>query len=117
MMYFCIMDSTRQLKIGRLLQKDIGEILQREPSFRGGALITVTKVNVTSDLSLARVNLSIFATQDKSAVLKIVESHSQEIRHKLGQRIRHQVRIIPELQFFIDDTLDQMERIDELLKQ
>lgn len=117
MMYFCIMDSTRQLKIGRLLQKDIGEILQREPSFCGGALITLTKVNVTSDLSLARVNLSIFATQDKEAVLKIVESHGQEIRHKLGQRIRHQVRIIPELQFFIDDSLDQMERIDELLKQ
>lgn len=115
--YLCTMDSTRQQKIGRQIQKDLGEIVQRTPSVTAGALVTITRVNVTSDLSLARVNLSIFGGPDKETVLNTIKEHKSELRYQLGQRIRNQVRIIPELQFFIDDSLDVIERIDNLLKQ
>lgn len=111
------MDSTRQQKIGRQIQKDLGEIVQRTPAVTAGALVTITRVNVTSDLSLARVNLSIFGGPDKETVLSTIKEHKSELRYQLGQRIRNQVRIIPELQFFIDDSLDIIERIDNLLKQ
>ncbi|HAQ65773.1 MAG TPA: 30S ribosome-binding factor RbfA [Bacteroidales bacterium] len=111
------MDSTRQQKIGRQIQKDLGEIIQRSPAVTAGALVTITRVNVTSDMSLARVNMSIFGGPGKEEVLKIIKEHKNELRYELGQRIRNQVRIIPELQFFIDDSLDIIERIDNLLKQ
>lgn len=115
-MYLCTMDSTRQQKVGRQIQKDLGEIIQRNPALTAGALVTITRVNVTPDLSIARVNLSIFGGAGKDAVLNLMKEHKGELRYELGQRIRNQVRIIPELQFFIDDTLDRLERIDELLK-
>ncbi|MCF8369571.1 MAG: 30S ribosome-binding factor RbfA [Bacteroidales bacterium] len=110
------MESTRQNKISRLLQKDLGEIFQIEfkNSFKG-AMITVTKVYVTSDLSLAKVYLSLFATTDKEALLQDIIKHGKEIRYKLGKRIGKQVRAIPELQFFRDDSLDYIENIEKLL--
>lgn len=111
------MDSTRQQKVGRQIQKDLGEIIQRTPSITAGALVTITRVNVTSDLSLARVNLSIFGGQGKDEVIARMREHKNELRFELGQRIRNQVRIIPDLQFFIDDSLDVIERIEDLLKQ
>jgi ribosome-binding factor A len=111
------MESTRQNKISRLIQKEMGELLQQSAQLFPGAMITVTRVNVTPDLSLARVNVSIFATDNKESVLKSLDKHSRELRFLLGKRIHNQVRIIPELQFFIDDTLDYLEKIDNLLKQ
>jgi len=75
----------------------------------------VTKVNVTSDLSIARVYVSLFTTKDKNEILKLVKLHSKEIRFKLGQRIGRQVRVIPELQFYLDDSLDYIENIEKLL--
>ena len=112
------MDSTRQNKVSRLLQKDLGEIFQRELiNVFGKAMITVTKVHVTSDLSLAKTYLSLFATSDKEALLASIQKHSGEIRYKLGKRIGKQVRVIPELQFYLDDSLDYIENIEKLLDE
>jgi ribosome-binding factor A len=112
------MDTTRQNKISRLLQKDLSEIflLEFKNSFPG-ALITVTKVRVTSDLSIAKVYLSIFATASKDTVLLKIKEHSKEVRHLLGNRIKNQLRVVPNLEFYIDDSLDYLENIENLLKQ
>ena len=110
------MDSTRQLKFGRLIQKEIGELFQREgKNFYGSSFITVTTVRVTPDLSIARIHVSTFH-ENGEAVLKKLNSHRKEIRHKLGDRIRNQARIIPELEFYIDDSLDYVEKIDKIMK-
>lgn len=112
------MEANRQQKINKLLQKDLGEIFQMEmPGYFPGVMITVSYVRVTSDLSLARVNLSLFPTKDKEGVLKQIKAKTKEIRLALGKRVRNQLRIVPQLQFFIDDSIDRMERIEELLAQ
>ena len=112
------MESTRQLKISRLIQKDLGEIFQRESkNLFNGAMITVTKVHVTPDLTIAKVYLSLFATKDKSGLLKLVQLHGREIRFKLGKRIAKQIRVIPELFFYEDDSLDYIENIEKLLDE
>ncbi|MFA6924089.1 MAG: 30S ribosome-binding factor RbfA [Bacteroidales bacterium] len=112
------MATTRQNKVARLIQKNLSEIFQQESiNYCRGSMITVTKVNVTPDLSIARTNLSIYGTSDKSALLKIVKDDTKEIRHKLAVRIKNQVRIIPNLEFFIDDSLDYIENIEKLLKK
>jgi len=109
------METQRQEKIARQIQKDMGEILQRRSPEFNNAMITVTKVYVTKDLSLARVYISLFATKDKRSTLQIIRDNISEIRYDLGNRIRHQVRKIPELEIFEDDSLDYIDRIDELL--
>lgn len=111
------MESNRQLKLARQVQKDIGEIFEQE--LRGvfaGALITVTKVSVTRDLSIARVHLSLYGVKDKKELLEKVRNHKSELRYHLGTRIRKQVRIVPELEFFEDDSLDYIDNIERLLK-
>jgi len=111
------MESTRQQKIARLVQKETGLIFQQESrELCRGALVTVTKANITSDLSVARIYLSLFATTDKKGLLDHIRQHGKEIRHHLGNRVHTQLRIIPELQFFLDDSLDYIEKIDDLLK-
>jgi ribosome-binding factor A len=116
LIYFCTMDTTRQQKVSRLLQKDLGEIFQREvSSFSAGAMITVTKVHVTKDLSIAKIYLSLFATSDKQKLLEEIKFHAGEIRYKLGRKIGKQVRVIPELHFYLDDSLDYIENIEKLL--
>ena len=112
------MESTRQLKVGRLIQKDISPIIQRltKDNFPG-TLVTVTKVNVTPDLSKARVNMSIFGKAEKAEYISYVKSVTSEIRFELGNLIRNQLRIVPILEFFNDDTLDYIENIDKLLKK
>jgi ribosome-binding factor A len=110
------MDSTRQQKVSKLLQRDLGEIFQREGNnLAKGALITVTKVHITPDLSVAKVYLSLFATENKEGLLEVIQSHTRDIRYKLGQRIGRQVRVVPELQFYLDDSLDYIENIERLL--
>lgn len=110
------MESTRQNKISRLLQKDLGEIFQFEGrSIAGKAMVTVTKVSVTPDLSIARVYLSIFAAPDKKEVLENVRKHTSEVRYKLGNRVGKQLRKVPALEFFEDDSLDYIENIEGLL--
>ena len=114
--YFCIMESTRQSKVSRLIQRDIGDIFQREGrDLFSNAMITVTKVSVTRDLSLAKVYLSLFTTGDKPGLLETIRKHTGEIRYKLGKRIGKQVRIVPDIQFFMDDSLYYIENIQKLL--
>ncbi len=111
------MESKRQSRINKLLQKDIGEILQQDTQglFRG-IMLTVTKVQVTPDLTLAKIYVSIFASNDNQATLNSLRKHAGEIRYQLSQRIKHQLRAVPELQFYMDDSLDYIENIDNLLK-
>ena len=114
--YFCIMESTRQNKISRLIQKELGDIFQREGgNLFSSSMITVTKVSVTRDLSMAKVFLSLFTTGSKPELLEAIKGHTGEFRYKLGKRIGKQVRIIPEIHFFIDDSLDYIENIEKLL--
>lgn len=111
------METKRQLKISSLLQRDLSVIFQQEVKHLAkGALITVTKVIVSPDLSLAKVYLSIFGVADKSAKVKEIGKHMREIRGILGVKVRHQLRAIPELHFYLDDSLDYIENIDNLLK-
>jgi ribosome-binding factor A len=110
------METTRQHKISRLIQKDLSDIFQRESkTLFHGAMITVTKVHVTSDLSIAKIYLSLFATRDKNGLINDIKLHTREIRFKLGRRIAHQIRVVPDLHFFMDDSLDYIEKIEKLL--
>ncbi len=112
------METTRQQKVARLLQKEIAEIFQTETHLiHDQSLITVTRVSISKDLSVARVCVSIFSTKDKKLTMSYIEEKSKEIRYKLGQRIKNQLRIVPELTFILDDTLDYLENIDNLLKK
>lgn len=112
------METIRQSKVSRLLQKEIGEIIQQEQrGLYGNSMITVTRVTVTKDMMLARVFVSLFATKDKKELFDLVKLNTAEIRRLLAIRIRHQLRAVPDLEFIHDDTLDYIDHIDELLKQ
>lgn len=112
------METHRQKKIGQLLQQDLVDILQGEVRKNGilNLVITVSKVSVTSDLSIAKVYLSIFPSAEGPALLKAIQTNQPLIRHDLAQRVRHQLRKVPLLQFYIDDSLDYLEGIDQALK-
>ncbi|MBQ7540496.1 MAG: 30S ribosome-binding factor RbfA [Bacteroidaceae bacterium] len=111
------MESTRQQRIERLLQKELSEIFQRQTQMMHGILVTVSKVRISPDLSICKVYLSIFPSERGEEFLKNIKYHVRELRYNLGERVRHQLRIIPELKFFIDDSLDYIDHIDELLKK
>jgi ribosome-binding factor A len=112
------METLRQQKVSKQIQKELGSLFQRTGSsiWGPGALVTVTKVTVTKDLQLARVHLSIFGAGSKQDVMKHVHDKGNEIRFQLGKDMRHQLRVIPVLEFFEDDSLDYIENIDRLLK-
>jgi len=110
------MESTRQKKISRLVQKELAEILrQKTPELANGRMITVTTVRVSPDLALARVYLSIFPSGESEQVMDTIKTSAGKIRYGLGQKIRKQMRVVPELAFFLDDSLDYIENIDSLL--
>jgi len=111
------METTRQQKIARMLQKELGEIFLLYARQIQGTLITVTAVRVSPDLGIARAHLSIFPSDKANAVLAQVNADTKAIRFDLGKRVRHQLRIVPELFFHNDDSLDYLENIDHLLKQ
>lgn len=111
------MSSTKQNKVARLIQRELGDIFQKKSrSMFDGKMITVTVVRISPDLQIAKAYLSIFPNEDKESTLQLVRDKVKEVRYELGNRIRHQVRKIPELRFFIDDSLDYIENIDNLLK-
>ncbi len=110
------MESTRQKKVSRLLQKELGQIIQQRSLELGGKMITVTTVRISPDLSVAKIYLSIFPAKETDKTLLAVKEIIPQIRHELGNKVRHQLRIVPELAFFIDDSLDYIEKIENLLK-
>ena len=111
------MQETRQNKIARLLQKELAEIFQSQTRMMRGVMVSVTRVKVSPDLSICTAHLSIFPSNKGEELLRNINANEKSISYELGKRIRNQVRIIPELRFFIDDSLDYIERIDELLKK
>lgn len=111
------METTRQNKIARLIQKEISNIFLGMTRQMQGTLVTTTNVRVTPDLSIARIYLSIFPTEKSAELLEFINSKSASIRYDLSQRTRHQLRTVPELNFYLDDSLDYIEHIDELLKK
>ncbi len=111
------MQETRQNKVSRLLQKELAEIFQSQTRQMKGVLVSVTKVRISPDLSICTAYLSIFPSEKGSELLDNIKASEKTIRYELGKRVRNQLRIIPELRFFIDDSLDYSEHIDELLKK
>ncbi|MGB6153333.1 MAG: 30S ribosome-binding factor RbfA [Pricia sp.] len=112
------METQRQKKIAGVIQEDIADILQRSAIDGGmtGTLISVTKVSVPTDLSLAKVYLSIFPNKNAAEIMEGITSNQPLIKHELAQRTRHQLRRVPELSFFLDDSLDYIENIEKSLK-
>jgi len=111
------MQETRQNKIARLLQKELSVIFQEQTRSMHGVMVSVTRTKVSPDLSICTAYLSIFPSERGQELLQNIEKNQQQIRYTLGQRVRYQLRIVPELRFFIDDSLDYIDRIDQLLKQ
>ncbi|VXB43266.1 Ribosome-binding factor A [Flavobacterium sp. 9AF] len=111
------METNRQKKIGALLQNDLVDILQGEIRKNGisNLVISVSKVNVTSDLSIAKVFLSIFPTDKSAEILDAIKTNTPLIKHDLSQRVKNQLRKVPNLIFYIDDSLDYIEKIDNAL--
>lgn len=110
------MDSTRQIKFSRQIQKDLAEIFQKDPShYFGSSLGTITNVSVSPDLGLARVYLSIFPIDQAKKVFENLDEIKSEIRFKLGKKIGSRVRIVPEIAFFHDDTEEKASKIDKLI--
>jgi len=112
------METTRQKKVSKLLQKDVAEILQKKVKNEGnyGILVSVTKVSVTVDFSLAKVFLSVFPSEMSKQILDEVVKMSSRIRHEVAQKAKKQLRKVPELLFFLDDSLDYIEKIEDSLK-
>ena len=111
------MQETRQNRIARLLQKELATIFQSQTRMMHGVLVSVTRVRVSPDLSICTSYLSIFPSEKGEELLKNINANEKQIRYELGRRVHNQLRIIPELRFFIDDSLDYIEHIDNILKQ
>jgi ribosome-binding factor A len=112
------MESQRQQKVSRLLQKEMGDYFQQNSrEILPGKLITVTVVRVSPDLGVAKVYLSIFPLKEDEDPIESIQAHASKIRNEIGQKIRNQVRAIPEFVYYLDDSLDYIDRIDNLLKE
>lgn len=110
------MESTRQAKIARLLQKELSEIFRKQTAKLRGVLVSVSTVRVSPDLSIARAYLSVFPSDKGQEVVNEVNRSAKTIRYELAQIVRHQLRKTPELAFYLDDSLDYIQNIDNLLK-
>jgi len=109
------METTRQLKINRLIQKELGEIFLLQTKAMPGVLVSVSGVRISSDLGIAKAYLSIFPSAKSKELLDNIKSNKKAIRFDLGQRLGKQLRIIPEVVFYLDDSLDYLDNIDRLL--
>ena len=110
------METTSQNKIARLIQKELSEMFLAQTKSMPGVLVSVSVVRISPDMSYARAYLSVFPSEKADEIVKNINANVKAIRFELGGRVRHQLRIIPELKFFIDDSLDYAEKIDKLLK-
>lgn len=111
------MQETRQNRIARLLQKELSLIFQSQTRAMHGVMVSVTRCRVSPDLSICTAYLSVFPSEKGEEILQNITVNEKTIRYDLGKNVRNQLRIIPELRFFLDDSLDYLERIDELLKK
>ena len=111
------METTRQNKIARLLQKELSDMFQRQTAAMSGVLVSVSKCCVSPDMSVCRGYLSVFPSERAEEIVQNINNNQKQVRFELGTRVGKQLRIIPELKFFIDDSLDYVEHIDDLLKK
>lgn len=109
------MESKRQAKIARLIQKELSEIFRKQTSSLGGVLVSVSQVRVTPDLSIAKAYLSIFPPERSTEILENIKRQAKTVRYELAQNVKEILRKCPELQFYLDDSLDYIENIDRLL--
>lgn len=110
------MESTRQAKIARLIQKELSEIFRQQTAKTHGTLVSVSTVRVSPDLSIARAYLSVFPSTKAQEMIESINHSAKTIRYELAQKVRYQLRKTPELAFYLDDSLDYIEKIDSLLK-
>ncbi|MDR2815270.1 MAG: 30S ribosome-binding factor RbfA [Proteiniphilum sp.] len=110
------MDTNRQQKVNRLIQKELSEIFLLDAKKMQGVLISVTNVRVSPDLGIAHAYLSVFPSEKAGELVKNINENVKTVRYDLGRRLRNQLRVIPELTFHVDDSLDYIENIDRLLK-
>ena len=111
------MQETRQNKIARMLQKELSIIFQQQKRMMRGVMVTVTRTKISPDLSICTAYLSVFPSEKAKEIMENINANEKTIRYELGTRIRHQMRIVPELRFFLDDSLDYIDRIDQLLAE
>ena len=111
------MQETRQNKIARMLQKELSIIFQQQTRMMRGVMVTVTRTKISPDLSICTAYLSVFPSEKAKEIMENINANEKTIWYELGTRIRHQMRIVPELRFFLDDSLDYIDRIDQLLAE
>ncbi|MBQ2371329.1 MAG: 30S ribosome-binding factor RbfA [Muribaculaceae bacterium] len=109
------METKRQAKISRLIQKELSEIFRRQTAALGGVLVSVSVVRVSPDLGIAKAYLSIFPSERSAEILDNINEQTKSVRYELAQNVRQVLRKCPELQFYLDDSLDYIENIDRLL--
>lgn len=109
------METTRQAKISRLIQKELSEIFRQQTAKLGNVMVSVSSVKVSPDLSVAKAYLSVFPSEQAPEVIENINAQAKTVRYELAQRVRFQLRRCPELQFYIDDSIDYLENIDKLL--
>jgi ribosome-binding factor A len=110
------MESTRQKKVSRLIQKELADIfIRRGNELSHGNLVSITKVRISPDLSFAKVYVSIFPAKNQEDVLKAIQEQNSRLRYDLGQKVRSQLRIVPDIAYLIDDSLEYIDKIDRLL--
>lgn len=111
------MEGKRQAKIARLIQKELSEIFRRQTALAGGVLVSVSAVRVSPDLSIAKAYLSIFPPEKSQEILANIQKQSKTVRYELAQAVKQVLRKCPDLQFYLDDSLDYLENIDRLLER
>ncbi|MBO7068010.1 MAG: 30S ribosome-binding factor RbfA [Bacteroidaceae bacterium] len=109
------METTRQNKIARLIQKELSDIFQKQTCTMRGVLVSVSACRISPDLSVCRAYLSVFPSERAGEIVQNINNNQKQVRYELGTRVGKQLRIIPELKFYIDDSLDYVEHIDKLL--
>lgn len=112
------MNSRRQEKFAKLMQRDLGDIfLQKTNTLFNGNFITISSVSVSPDLGYLKVYLSFFKPEDKKELLDLIQLHKKEIRHELAKKVKNQVRKVPEIEFYIDDSLDYVEKMENIFNK
>ena len=109
------METTRQNKISRLIQKELSDIFLQQTKAMNGVLVSVSVVRISPDMSVVRAYLSVFPSERSEEIVKNINDNTKSIRFELGNRVRHQLRIIPELNFYNDESIEKLSKIDELL--